>query len=237
MTTNVASVMKQLEKLGTEQTRKTFRNHGAQGDLFGVKVGDLKKLLKQLRGEQALAMELWETNNSDAMYLASFIADGQQMTSSQLNQWAKTAWWSMLSDFAVPYVAAEHAKATQFAIKWMKSKQESVAACGWATYSLAVAVRSDDTLDLEEIKGLLKFVELNIHSAPNQIRSGMNNFVISIGCYVKPLLAAAKATANKIGKVDVDVGKTSCKIPLASSYIAKVESMGRIGRKRSSTRC
>jgi hypothetical protein len=159
------------------------------------------------------------------------------MKATQLNRWAKTAWWYMLSEYAVPYVAAEHADATKFAKKWMSSKQESVAACGWATYALTVAVRSDETLDFLEIKELLKTVESKVHGAPNRVRHCMNHFVISVGSYVKPLLSAAKATAKKIGKVEVDVGKTSCKVPIATEYIAKVEAMNRIGKKRTSTKC
>ena len=36
-----SEVMKQLESMGTEQTRKTYRNHGCPDPFFGVKVGDL----------------------------------------------------------------------------------------------------------------------------------------------------------------------------------------------------
>ena len=43
----VQAIMKELESLGTEQTRKTFARHGATGGkLFGVRVGDLKKVQK-----------------------------------------------------------------------------------------------------------------------------------------------------------------------------------------------
>jgi leucyl aminopeptidase len=65
----------------------------------------------------------------------------------------------------------------------------------------------------------------------------MNHFVIAVGSYVKPLLKQAKASAQQIGAVSVDVGDTACKVPLASAYIAKVEAMGRVGRKRISIRC
>jgi hypothetical protein len=58
---NIKEVMSELESLGTAQTVKTWRRHGADGDMFGVKVGDLKKVLKKIKGNQALAMELWET--------------------------------------------------------------------------------------------------------------------------------------------------------------------------------
>jgi hypothetical protein len=65
----------------------------------------------------------------------------------------------------------------------------------------------------------------------------MNNFVISVGGYVAPLLDEAKAVARRIGKVSVDMGETDCKVPLATAYIEKIESMGRIGKKRKTMRC
>lgn len=46
---SLKQVMSELKKLGSDQTRKTFARHGAPSDsMFGVKVGDLKKLFKLL---------------------------------------------------------------------------------------------------------------------------------------------------------------------------------------------
>ncbi len=230
-------VMQELEGYGSEQTVKTFRRHGATGPMFGVKVADLKKIEKKIRGNQALALELWDTGNSDAMYLASLVADGSLMTLAQLDHWAKTAWWYMLSEYAVPFVAAENAKAFSVARKWMKSKQPSIQSSGWSTYGLAMSVRPDEQLDLAEIESLLSTVEEKVHSAENRVRYVMNGFVISVAGYVKPMLEHAKRTAKRIGAVEVNVGDTSCKVPLATEYISKLEKGNRAGKKRSSTRC
>ena len=238
---NVKQVMTELKKLGSTQTVKIYRNHGADGDLFGVKIADLKKILskikKQADDQQALALELWDTNNSDAMYLASLAADGSRMTKTQLNRWAKSAWWYMLSEHAVPFVAAEHKDAFGIGGKWIKSKQAHIASSGWTTYATAMAVREDEELDLAEVKELLKVIGSDVHDAPNRVRACMNGFVIGVGSYVSPLLKQAKSTAKRIGKVEVNVGKTSCKIPLATEAIEKIESMGRVGKKRTSTKC
>ncbi len=233
----VDEVMAELEKLGTTQTAKTFRNHGATGDLFGVKIGDLKKVLKKIRHEQELAIELWDTGNSDAMYLAAMVADGSRMTRKQLDHWAKSAWWHMLGEFAVPSVAAQHPDAASIAMRWIGSRQSNVAASGWCTYSLLVAVRPDDQLDLDEIRGLLRKVESEIHTASNRVRLCMNGWIIAVGGYVKPLLREAKALAKKVGTIEADMGNTCCKIPNATEYLAKIESMGRVGQKRKSTKC
>ena len=48
--TTLKQVMAQLKKLGSEQTRRTFQRHGAPENMFGVKVADLKTIVKQLRG-------------------------------------------------------------------------------------------------------------------------------------------------------------------------------------------
>ena len=65
----------------------------------------------------------------------------------------------------------------------------------------------------------------------------MNYFVIAVGGYVKPLLKQAKAVARQLGQVTVDMGDTGCKVPAASAYIEKMESAGRIGKKRKTLRC
>ena len=49
--TTLKQVMAQLKKLGNEQTRRTFQRHGAPENMFGVKVADLKTIVKQIRGE------------------------------------------------------------------------------------------------------------------------------------------------------------------------------------------
>ena len=65
----------------------------------------------------------------------------------------------------------------------------------------------------------------------------MNGFVIAVGSYVAPLAKQAKALAKKLGKVEVELGGTSCKVPLATETIAKVEQAGRLGKKRKTIKC
>lgn len=233
----LGEVMARLEELGDEQTRKTHRRHGATGNFFGVKVGDLKPLARKLRGEQALALELYATGNGDAMYLAGLVADGARMTRNQLDAWLATAPWAMISEFTVPWVAAESPHARELALKWMDSKKDHFAVAGWNTYSSFVWVRPDAELDLKEIERLLSRVEQEIGSAPNRVRYCMNGFVIAVGGAVKPLSAKAKAAAKRIGAVEFDSGDTACKLPPALATIQKLEQKGRIGAKRKSTKC
>jgi len=230
-------VMTELKKKGSEKTRKIYARHGMATDkMFGVSVADLKVMAKQIKGQQALACELYATNNVDAMYLAGMIADGSQMSRKQLNDWAESASaLRMIAEYTVPWVAVENAEAREIAMEWIKSKK--VAASGWCTYSGILATKLDEELDLEEIEKLLGTVAEGINNAQDRERSAMNAFVIAVGTYARPLLKKANATARQIGEVSVDVGDTSCKVPLASAYIEKIENAGRVGKKRKTIRC
>ncbi len=233
----LSEVMKELESLGNAQQVKTYRRHGADGPMFGVKVGDLKLIQKKIKGNQTLAMELWDTGNADAMYLAALVADGSKMTIKRLDNWAKTAWWQMLSEYSVPWVASEHPQAFSVAKKWISNKQVHIQTSGWNAYSAAISIRPDSELDLAEIESMLESVENGIDQAPNRVKYVMNGFVISVGSYVKPMLGKAKATAKRLGAVEVDVGETACKVPLATDYIAKIEKANRVGLKRKTAKC
>lgn len=230
-------VMSELKRLGTEQTKKTFLRHGAREPFFGVKIGDLKTIQKKVKKDYELSLQLYDTGNSDAMYLAGLIADPGKMTKADLKKWVKGAFWSMIAGYTVPWVASESRFGRELALEWMDSDDEMISTAGWATYASLVAIKPDAELDLAEIERLLNRVKNEVGSAPNRTRYEMNNFVISVGGYVAPLTAKAKAAAKAIGTVEVDMGDTSCNVPLAFDYIAKIEKMGRIGQKRKTAMC
>ena len=232
-----AEIVAELATLGSESTKKTLMRHGAREPFYGVKVEDLKKIQKRVKKDHALALELYDTGISDAMYLAGLIAEPEKMKKADLQKWAKGAYWYMLSEYTVAWVASESPHAVEVARAWIDSPKESIQSTGWATFSSLASIRDDDDLDLDLYVDLLDRVEEKLSSAPNRVRYVMNGFVIAVGCFVGPLSAKAKEVAKAIGKVEVDVGDTSCKVPLALDYIEMVEKKGRQGVKRKSARC
>jgi 3-methyladenine DNA glycosylase AlkD len=235
---NTPEVMRALENLGSAQTKNTYLRHGCPEPFFGVKIADMKALIKKakIQNDTALAKELYKTRNSDAMYLAGLICDGNQLTRRDLDEWAKTATWHLLSSTAVAWVAADHPEGWTAALKWIDSPEEKIALAGWSTLENIVAVREDAALDLKAVRQLLDRVAKTIHHAPGRIRYVMNGFVIAVGSYVKPLASRAQAVAEKIGEVKVDMGDTACQVPVASDYIQKVIVAGRQGVKRKEIR-
>ena len=232
-----AEIVAELKKLGSESYKKTMMRHGATEPYFGVKIEELKKIQKRITRDYQLALDLYDTGMSDAMYLAGLIADDAKMTKKDLQKWVKGAYWYMLSEYTVPWVAAGSKHGHDLALEWIESKHELIASAGWATLSSLVATKDDAELDIAELKKLLARVEKTIHKQPNRVRGSMNAFVISVGGYVKSLTDQAIKTGEKIGEVEVDMGDTSCQTPYSPDYIRKIQKRGTIGKKRKSARC
>lgn len=230
-------VMEQLEQLGSEQTKRTLINHGAHEPLFGVKVGDMKKLVKHVKGNHELALQLYASGNYDAMYLAGLSVNPKLMTKEALTEWVNQASWSAPAEYTVAWVTAESDYALELARQWIEDEREMVAVCGWSTYSNYLSITANELLDLDEIRKLLAIVKASVHGERNRVRYVMNSFVIAVGSYVPELTEEAKSVAAHIGKVEVNVGNTACKVPLATEYIEKVEQKSRIGVKRKTCIC
>ena len=229
--------MSELAAKGSEAVKTIWLKHGAKEPFFGVKVGDLKPLHKKMKGDQALALELYATGNSDAQYLAGMIADGKLMTPAQLDTWAKTAGWNMISGFTVPWVASEHPEGFALATKWIDAKDEAIAVAGWKTLGALATIAPDDRLPVKKFSTLLDRVATSISAASDDVRLAMNQFIIAVGTYVAPLGDQAIATARTIGRVEADLGDTACKIPDAEAYILKRRRGAPIAPKRKTVRC
>jgi 3-methyladenine DNA glycosylase AlkD len=232
-----AEIVEQLQPLGTDTYKKVLRNHGVPEPLFGVKIEELKKFQKRIKKDYRLALDLYDTGIYDAMYLAGLVADDAKMTKKDLRHWLEKAHCATLSEYTVPWVAAEGKHGHDLALEWIESGKERVAAAGWATFSSLVAIKDDTDLELPELKHLLQRVQQTIHGQPNRARHVMNGFVIAVGSYVRDLTDLALQTAAKIGPVAVDMGGTACKVPSAQEYIQKVQKRGAIGKKRKTVKC
>ena len=66
---------------------------------------------------------------------------------------------------------------------------------------------------------VLATIEKLIHRSPNWARSAMNGALISIGVFKPALRKKSIEAAQRIGKVEVDHGETTCITPDAVPYV------------------
>jgi hypothetical protein len=230
-------ILAEIKPLGGDGYKRVIFNHGVKEPCYGVKIGDLQKIVKRIKRDYQLALDLYDTGVYDAMYLAGMIADDARMTKKDLQHWVAKAYCRPLYGFAVPGVAASGAHGWELGREWIDSKSPEIAAAGWATLGSLVSITDDAALDLAELKRLLQRVQKTIHQAPDAARAQMNMFLISVGCYVLPLHQTALQIGEKIGPVTANLGDNDCQVPFSPDYIRKVEKRGSLGKKRKTAKC
>jgi 3-methyladenine DNA glycosylase AlkD len=212
-------VMKELESLGTEQFRNTYRRQGASEPLFGVSFANLKGIARRVKRDHQLALELWETGNLDARSLATMLADPALMDSKTADKWISSLAYYMLVDLAAGVVARSPV-ALEKGDEWRVSDNEWIAQAGWDIINWLAM--NDPRVPDSYFGARLDEIQAGIRTAKNRVRHAMNAGLIAIGGARPALKARALGIARGIGKVVVDHGETGCVTPDAVEYIARM---------------
>ena len=230
-------VIAKIVALEDPKGKAILMRHGAKEPIYGVQVNKLKTLIKPIKKDHTLSLALYASGISDAMYLAGLIADENKISKDELRRWAKEAYWFYLSEYAVPWVAAESPYGWELAQEWLASDDVHLQEVGWATLNSLAGYKADADLDLPAFSALLASLPSKIHKAEGRLKYVMNGFIIAVGSYVLPLKAEALAAAESIGNVEIHMGNTACKVPSAADQIHKMAAAGRAGKKRKTTKC
>ncbi|MCO0600018.1 DNA alkylation repair protein [Peribacillus butanolivorans] len=234
---NLQMVMKELEVLGKERTKKIYESNGAHEPLFGVATGAMKPIAKKIKKNQPLAEQLYATGNYDAMYFAGIIADPKTMAEADFERWMDAAYFYMLSDYVVAVTLAETDIAQDVADKWIASGEELRMSAGWSCYCWLLGNRPDGEFSESKIANMLENVENTIHDSPERTKYAMNNFIYTVGISYLPLHDKAVETAKAVGPVEVKRDKKKSSFLLASESIQKEVNKGQLGFKRKNVRC
>lgn len=192
------AVMQELESLSKEMMKKRYLSNGAKEPLYGVATGAMKPMKKIIKKDQALAEQLYETGNYDAMYFAGVIADPDAMTEADYDRWMDGAYFFMVSDFVVAVTLAEAKIGEKVARKWIDSDEELRRSAGWSCYCWMMGYRKDETFDIDVMRTLLERAEDEIKDAPVRTAMSINNFIYTTGVSYLPLHDEAVAAAKRI---------------------------------------
>ena len=83
-------VVARLRKLGSKGVRDGMLRYGIPNEnAFGVSVGKIQKLSREVGRNHELALALWETGFHEARMLAAFVDDPKLVTPAQMDRWCK----------------------------------------------------------------------------------------------------------------------------------------------------
>jgi len=210
--------MDSLKNAGTAQNRKVYAKHGAHDPMFGVSWAHLRIMVKRIKKDHELALQLWDTGNYDARILATMIANPDRLTLKQVDKWAKD-----LDCYPLASAFAKLVMQTPWAAErmhdWKSSHYEFVSQAGW---DLQAYHAGHPATKEGELKKILKEIEEKIHSAANRAKHSMIMTLIQIGARGQKIKGLALATHKRLGKVEIDHGETGCKTPEPKAYIEKM---------------
>ena len=86
-----ADALRTLERMGSAKVRdELLPRYGISArHAFGVPVGAIQKLGKQLGRDHDLALALWETGWYEARLLTAYVDEPEKVTAAQMDRWAR----------------------------------------------------------------------------------------------------------------------------------------------------
>jgi len=135
-----------------------IRNHGVHEPCWGVKLSDMKPIVRKFKHRQDLAWALYDTGNYDAMILAAMIADPMGFKRQDLTRWLERARGGSLVGHTTPRLLALGSHACILGPRWIELKNARKRSAGWVVLGMLALSRSDDTLDMQRLRSWMQRV-------------------------------------------------------------------------------
>lgn len=208
--------MERLRALGDEKIRVANERRGAGEGGFGVKMGDLRTLAKEIKADPELARALWATGQPDARQLAVLLMKPKAIPADELDAMVRSVSYSWLADWLNSYVVKLHPDREALREPWMAADEPMKRRAGWSLTADRVA-KDPAGLDLS---ALLDRLEREMPQAPEAAQWTMNATLVAIGIHHPELRARALEMGERLGVYrDYPVSK-GCTSPFAPVWIA-----------------
>jgi 3-methyladenine DNA glycosylase AlkD len=177
--------------------------------VFGVSVGNVQALAKQIGRDHDLALALWDTEWYEARLLTAFVDDPARVTSSQMDRWARDFenWGDC--DTICMHLFDKTPYAWKKVDVWSKRKDEFVKRAAFALLA-SLALHDRNAKDSAFLKAL-KAIRAGANDERNFVKKGvswalrvvgrrnqaLNDAAIEVS---RRLVASPEATARWVGR-------------------------------------
>lgn len=181
MTDRVAEVLRWLERRGTRRVREDMLNrYGIVAPKsYGVSVGTIQKLAKQLGRDHDLADALWKTGWYEARLLAAFVDDPALVTAAQMDRWARDFDNWGIVDTVCFKLFDQVPHAWKKVGPWCRKKDEFVRRAGFVL--LACLAHHDRTTGDAAFLKSLRLIEAGASDERNFVKKGVSWALRAVG--------------------------------------------------------
>ncbi|MFZ4261212.1 DNA alkylation repair protein [Sphingobacterium sp. HJSM2_6] len=214
----IEDIIEQLKNAADPKVYQIYQKQGAQGTQFGVKMGDIRKIAKQLKNNHELALNLWDTKILEAQFMAILNFKASSFSTQELTELSQSANFPHLLDWLFSYVIKLHPEKDQLRLAWLNSKEPSLRRLAWQLTASSIS-KNEGKL---ELKQLLKTIEETMLSEHYLVQWTMNSTLASIGICNEELREQAIHIGNKLALYqDYPVSK-GCVSPFAPIWIEEM---------------
>jgi 3-methyladenine DNA glycosylase AlkD len=193
----VRDVLASLDRRGSKRNRDGMARYGiVSNKAFGVSVGDLRRLGKQLGRSHELAVALWKTGWYEARMLVPFVGEPDRLTPALMDRWAGDFDNWAICDAICFHLFDRSPHAYRKVSAWAKRREEFVRRAAFAlAASLALHDRQAPDGSFEK---MLPLVERAATDPRNFVKKGVSWGLRGIGMRSPALHAKSLALARRL---------------------------------------
>jgi 3-methyladenine DNA glycosylase AlkD len=216
--TSVQQILERLKAQARPDQVEGMARYGmtAQGRL-GVSVPNLRKLAKEVGQDHSLALALWKTGIPEARIVAAMIADPQELTGEQMEDWVKDLNSWDVCDQVCMNLFEKTPLAWPKILAWAEREEEFVKRAAFAL--IACLAWHDKQAQDEQFIALLPVLKRGSTDERNYVKKAVNWALRNVGKRNPRLNRAAIAAAQEIRQMDSRAARW-----IASNAIRELES-------------
>lgn len=215
----VDDALTRLEALGSEKMRAQNIRHGVTGPQFGVKMGDIRAIAKEIGADHALALALWETGHFEARMLAILLMKPKALSAHDLDRLVRSNQIPQVSDWLNSHVVKAHPHKEALRREWMEASEPIVARAGWSLTAERIAKSPAGACDDLDLAALLDRIEAALATAHPLPQWTMNAALAAIGIHHPEHRARALAIGEALGIYRDYPTSPGCTSPFAPIWI------------------
>ena len=193
----VKDALSRLERRGSKSGVAGLARYGITArKAFGVSVGDIRQLGKQLGPDHSLALALWKTGWHEAKFLAVFVDDPQRVTVAQMDSWCRDFESWADCDTACFHLFDKTPHAWGRVRAWSKRRNEFEKRAAFALLA-SVALHDKSAPDAPFVRSLT-LIERAASDDRNFVKKAVSWALRGIGKRNKTLRRKAVATARRL---------------------------------------
>ncbi len=194
---HVQEALESLEQMSTKHDYDNMARFGITANkAFGVSVGNIRKLAKELGRSHELAAELWETGWYEARMLSAFVDEPARVTPSQMDRWCRDFDNWGICDTLCFHLFDRTPHAWKKIEQWSDKRAEFVKRASFALLS-SVALHDKKTGD-EPFLESLPLIERAASDERNFVKKGVSWALRSVGRRNAALRKASIALSRRL---------------------------------------